>query len=181
MKKFLLLSLVALLAIVGVGIYTGVNKMRTVSPEKNASYDNEGLKIRVAYNSPEKRGRQIFGGLVPFGKVWRTGANEPTTFDTNKEISVLGKKLPAGKYSLWTIPNEKTWTVIFNSEVPLWGISFDGQPSKEASKDVLSVEVPVVIQDKEFEQFTISVEKGGEDIELVFIWDKTLVAVPFSK
>jgi hypothetical protein len=181
MKKFLLVSLVAILAILAVAIYTGFNRMRTVSPEKNASYESGDLKVKVGYNGPSKRGRQIFGGLVPFGKVWRTGANEPTTFETNKEISILGKKLAAGKYSLWTIPNESTWTVIFNSEIPFWGVSFDGQPAKDAKQDALSVEVPVVIQDKEFEQFTISVEKGGEEIELIFIWDKTLVAVPFTK
>ncbi len=181
MKKILLISSAAIVVILAVMIYMGFNKMKSVSPEKDVTYQEGNLKINVKYNGPFKKGREIFGGLVPYGKVWRTGANEPTTFETNQELTILGKKLKKGKYSLWTIPNEKTWTIIFNSEVPFWGIGFNGQSNRDPKQDALSIDVPVVIQDKEFEQFTISVEKGGEEIELIFLWDKTLVAVPFSK
>ncbi len=180
MKKILLvLGAVIVLVLIGL-IYFGVKKMKTVSPEKSSTYKTNELAIKVEYNSPSKKGREIFGGLVPYGKVWRTGANEPTTLETNQPLTIQGKKLPKGKYSLWTIPNEKTWAIIFNSEVPLWGIGFNGKTNREATFDVVTVEVPVVIQDKEFEQFTISVEKGGEEIELIFLWDKTLVAVPLQ-
>lgn len=84
-----------------------------------------------------------------------------------------------GKYSLWTIPNEQTWTIIFNTTVPSWGVNFDG-PARTPETDALKVEVPVVIQEKEFEKFTINVEKTDEGFELILIWDKTLVAVPFT-
>ncbi len=181
MKRILLISGGTIVAILLVLIYLGFNRMKTISPEKTSSYETDGLKVKVTYSSPSKRGREIFGGLVPYGKVWRTGANEPTIFETNEEITIQGKKLPKGSYSLWTIPNQNTWTVIFNSEIPFWGVNFNRQTTRETKNDVLLVDVPAVIQEKEFEEFTISVEQGAEDLEIIFLWDKTLVAVPFSK
>ncbi len=181
MNRKLLISAVAALAILGVVFYVAINKMKTISPERTSVFEKEGLQIKVNYNSPSKKGRQIFGGLVPYGKVWRTGANEPTTFETNADITILGKKLMKGEYSLWTIPNEHNWTVIFNSELPFWGVNFNRQTTRDSKYDVVVVDVPAVIQDKEFEAFTISVEQGAEELELIFLWDKTLVAVPFSK
>jgi hypothetical protein len=158
-----------------------VKQMKAISPAKTSVYEKGDLKITVNYNSPSKRGRKIFGGLVPFGTVWRTGANEPTTFETTLDLTILGKKLEKGKYSVWTIPNEKAWTVIFNSDVPFWGVNFNGKTAREVNTDALVIEVPSVTHDKEFEEFTITVEQGAEDLELIFLWDKTLVTVPFSK
>jgi hypothetical protein len=155
---------------------------KTLSPEADVNYSADGLSIHVFYNRPFKKNRVIFDslGLVPFGKVWRTGANEATIFETNKKLQFANKTLPAGKYSLWVLPNKQSWTVIFNSETGQWGINYNGEANLEAENDVLTVEAPVLLQDKEFEQFTISVEKAGEEQELIFIWDKTLVAVPFT-
>jgi hypothetical protein len=81
---------------------------------------------------------------------------------------------------LWTVPDEDTWIVIFNSEYGQWGINSKGEANRDPAKDVLSVDVMPVIQDQEFEQFTIAFENTGEDAEMVFMWDKTLVAMPFS-
>ena len=117
---------------------------------------------------------------MPFGKVWRTGANEATLFETNKDILIDGKNLRAGKYTLWTIPEEETWTIIFNTEVGQWGINSDGEANRTPDKDALQVVVHSVKQEREFEQFTISFEKTAEEAEMVFIWDKTLVAVPIT-
>lgn len=186
MKKFLIVIGIVLLIIIGVLAFFRFYYTKTFSPESVASYEADGLKISVFYNRPSKKGRLIFGekkdgALVPFGKVWRTGANEATTFETNQDLTIGGKKLPAGKYSFWTLPGEQTWTVMFNSEIPSWGVDFNAEANRNPKTDVVSVEVPVVIQDKEFEQFTISVEKAGEELELILLWDKTLVAVPFSK
>ena len=138
------------------------------------------LTVKVFYNRPYKKGREIFGGLVPFDKVWRTGANEATTFETNKDLTIEGKKLKAGKYSLWTIPGQETWTIIFNSEHGQWGLNSKGEANRDPNRDVLSVNVHAVQQEQQFEQFTISFEETGEDVEMVLIWDKTLVAVPLS-
>lgn len=181
MKKFLIvLGIMAVL--IAISIYTVVTRTKSYSPEGNIEFVNGNLKIKVFYNRPSKKGRVIFAkdGLVPFGKVWRTGANEASVFETNQSINFGSKVLSAGKYSLWTIPGEQTWKIIFNSTIPSWGVGFDGQAQRDTATDALIIEAPVVLQDKEFEQFTISIEKIEEEMELVFIWDKTLVAAPFT-
>ena len=182
MKKFLLVLSVVLIIILGVLTYFRVYYTKSFSPEEEVAFNDGNLKISVIYNRPYKKGRVIFGenDLVPYGKVWRTGANEATIFETNKELTFGDKTLPAGKYSLWTIPNESSWTVIFNSEIGQWGVGFNGEANRKPENDVLSVEAPAVIIEKEFEQFTINIEKSDDDLELTFIWDKTLAAVPFS-
>jgi hypothetical protein len=118
--------------------------------------------------------------LVPFEKVWRTGANEATVFETNKTITIEGKKLNPGTYSFWTIPDSTTWVVIFNSESGQWGIDHTGEANRNPALDVLSVPVHAVWQERVFEQFTIEFEKVGEDAEMVLLWDNTVVAIPFS-
>lgn len=153
---------------------------KSFSPEETITYNQDGIELRVFYNRPYKKGRDIFGGLVPFDKVWRTGANEATTFETNRNILIDGKVLKAGTYSLWTIPGESSWTVIFNSEHGQWGINSKGEANRNPARDALSVTVPVVTQETVFEQFTISFEKVGDEAEMVFLWDKTLVAVPIA-
>ena len=117
---------------------------------------------------------------MPYDQVWRTGANEATTFETNKDLNIEGQILKAGKYSLWTIPRENTWTIIFNTEHGQWGVNSKGQANHNPELDVLKVEVHAGQQEQEFEQFTIAFEETGEDVEMVFIWDKTLVSLPFT-
>lgn len=183
MKKFLIFSIVgivvivALLAVIG---YMDTLKTKSFSPEGEAVFKKDDLTVKVFYNRPYKKGREIFGALVPYNKVWRTGANESTTFETNKDLIIEGKTLKAGKYSLWTIPGPESWTVIFNSEYGQWGINSKAEANRDPARDVLKVNVLAVQQNQVFEQFTISFEKTGEDAEMVLIWDKTLVAVPFS-
>jgi hypothetical protein len=183
MKKFLIVAgvAVALLIILGfVAKFFVKQHDKSFSPEEEVTFNQGDLTIRVFYNRPFKKGREIFGGLVPFDKVWRTGANEATTFETSKDLTIEGQTLKKGKYSLWTIPGEQTWKVIFNSEHGQWGIGSDGEANRNPDHDVLSVDVLAVQQERVFEQFTISFETVGEDAEMVLIWDKTLVAVPFS-
>jgi hypothetical protein len=180
MRKFLIVLGILLVIILGVLIYFRMFYTKSFSPEDKVKFEKDGLNITIVYNRPFKKGRDIFGGLVPYGKVWRTGANEATTFDTNKELTFKDGILKPGKYTLWTIPEEQSWTVIFNSETGQWGVDFNGEPNRDPKKDVLSVTAPSMSIEKELEQFTISIEKTGEDQELTFIWDKTVVAVPFS-
>jgi hypothetical protein len=179
MKKALLIGSILLLLIFG-GLAYFYSKTKSLSPGANVEFADGDLKLHVFYNRPYKKGRDIFGGLVPFGKVWRTGANEASYVETNKPLDFGGKLLKPGKYSLWTIPGEQTWTVILNSDYPSWGVSFDGAANYKAEFDVVRIEVPAVTQDKVIEQFTISVEKVDEGMELIFLWDTTLVAVPFK-
>ena len=183
MKRFLIF--VAICVVVLVTLVTIIGQIRkrqakSLSPEEEVVFSQGDLRIKVFYNRPYKKGRVIFGGLVPFDTVWRTGANEATIFESNKDLLIEGKALPAGKYSLWTIPRPESWTVIFNSEYGQWGINSKGEPNRDPLRDVRAVNVRAVQQDQLFEQFTISFEKTGEDAEMVLIWDKTLVSVPFS-
>jgi len=180
MKKVLIIAGIILVLIVGALYYYTQFYTKSFSPESNVDFKDGNLNVHVVYSRPSKKDREIFGKLVPYGKTWRTGANEPTTFETNEDLKFGDKVLKAGKYSLWTVPNPETWQVVFNSEIPSWGINFDGTAQRNPATDVLVVETPVVAQNKVFEQFTISVEKVGEGAELILIWDKTLVAVPFS-
>lgn len=150
------------------------------SPEATSTYENADLKLEVIYNRPYKKGRQIFGNLVPYGKVWRTGANEATTFETDTDILVDGTLLEAGKYSLWTIPGQESWKVIFNSKMYPWGINFSQKAYRNAKYDALVLERPVETLEKPLEQFTISFEESGEFVNLNLVWDQTKISVPIK-
>lgn len=183
MKKFLIFSLIGIAVIAAIVAFIGFMQLKNTksfSPEEEVVFKQGDLTIKVFYNRPSKKGREIFGGLVPYDQVWRTGANEATTFETNQDLLIEGQTLKEGKYSLWTIPRETTWTVIFNSEHGQWGLNSQGQPNRNPDLDVLKVDVHAVQQDQVFEQFTIAFEKTGEDAEMVLMWDKTLVSVPFT-
>lgn len=183
MKKFIIVAgvAVALLIVLGfVAKFFVKQHDKSFSPEEEVTYTSEDLTVRVFYNRPFKKGREIFGSLVPYDKVWRTGANEATTFETNKDLLIEGRTLKKGKYSLWTIPGDESWTIILNSEYGQWGIGSDGEANRNPKSDILTTEVIAVQQERVFEQFTISFERVGEDAEMVLIWDKTLVAMPFS-
>ncbi len=180
MKKFLIVLGIILVIMLGAIAYVRFYYTKTFSPKDQVKFEQGDLKINIEYNRPYKKGRVIFSGLVPYDKVWRTGANEATTFETSKDLMFGDKTLKAGKYSLWTTPREQTWIIFFNSETGQWGVGFNGVANHDPAKDALSVEANAVAIEKEFEQFTIGIENSGEENELTFIWDKTLVAVPFS-
>lgn len=151
------------------------------SPEDTITYQQDGLELEVFYNRPYKKERVIFGNIVPYNEVWRTGANEATTFETNKNILVDGSLLEAGKYTLWTIPMENSWKVIFNSKMYPWGINLDKVAYRDPKFDSLVLERPVEEIDNSFEQFTILFEQNAEFVNLVLAWDDTSVSVPIKK
>lgn len=150
-------------------------QIKKASPEQTVVYEGEDVTLEVHYNRPSMRGRQIFDSLVPFGQVWRTGANEPTTFMCNKEITFGDEKLKAGKYTLWTIPNQTQWTVILNSKMYGWGVGFDGKPSRDPLYDVLRVNIPAIPTKETVEQFTI---EFVYNVNMVIKWEDTQVIVP---
>lgn len=170
--------MIILVAVIMASYIIYKNNTKSYSPEDTVEYSSGDLHLEVFYNRPYKKERQIFGGLVPFGEVWRTGANEATTFYTSKDILVDGSLLPAGKYSLWTIPMEDSWKIIFNSEMYPWGITAEGLPSRIPEHDVLTVEVAVSKLKNPVEQFTIFFDEQQEFIVLSLVWDRTLVRVP---
>src|ERR1700692_4298252 len=113
------------------------DKSKRPSPPMTASGKIGDATITIDYSSPSVKGRKIFGGLLPYGKLWRAGANEATMFQTDKDITVEGKKLPAGKYSFFATPGEKEWTIFFNSETGQWGDKPGGAANMDPTKTVL--------------------------------------------
>ncbi len=175
---------IILVVLVLLGYFVGLPLVREqtkkYSPERTAHYEAAGITLDVHYCGPYKKGREIFGSLVPYNQVWRTGANEPTTFTTNKDIHFGGESLPAGTYSLWTIPGPEVWTVILNSEVPDWGVTMTSGGSKTTRNpdtDVLQVAVPVLYLPDVVEQFTINFNLVRREMYMSLSWDQTEVLV----
>ncbi|MES2329326.1 MAG: DUF2911 domain-containing protein [Bacteroidota bacterium] len=111
------------------------------SPKAEAHGTVNGANLTIKYNGPLVKGRAIYGALVPYGKVWRAGADTATRFYTDKDIKVEGKTLAAGAYSVYAIPGETEWTIIFNSKTGQWGINRDGSTTEDPALDVLRVTV----------------------------------------
>ncbi|HVF95987.1 MAG TPA: DUF2911 domain-containing protein [Flavisolibacter sp.] len=110
------------------------------SPAATATGKVGDANITINYSSPAVKARKIWGGLVPYDKAWRAGANTATSFETDKAITVESKSLPAGKYSLFFVPGEKEWQAIFNSQTGQWGIK-GGEANRDPANDVLTVTV----------------------------------------
>jgi len=132
--------------------------------------------IKITYSQPHKRGRSIFGSIVPFGQVWRTGANEATELTINRDIKINGIELKAGTYSLFTIPEKEKWTIILNSDLGLWG-AYNYNPVM----DVLKFDVPVtMVTDFVYEAFSILIDPKNSRADLILAWDKTKVVIPLQ-
>ncbi|HEX6983071.1 MAG TPA: DUF2911 domain-containing protein [Balneolaceae bacterium] len=153
------------------------NPVRRKSPIAiaNITHQPTDTYVKVVYGQPYKRGRDIFGGLEPYGEVWRTGANEATELTTTSDILFAGKELEAGTYALFTIPREnEPWTVILNNELGQWG-AFEYDPQF----DVLRVDVPATQTQAVTEAFTIHFSDIKEDsTSIIMAWDKTKVMIP---
>ncbi|WP_161889858.1 DUF2911 domain-containing protein [Pontibacter russatus] len=132
------------------------------SPPAEATGKIGDATVTVNYSSPAVKGREIWGGLVPYGKVWRAGANEATTFTVDKDVMVEGKALPAGTYSFYTIPGEDEWTVIFNKTAKQWGTQYDEK------QDALRVTAKPTSSSSMNERLAYEVTDGG----LVLRWEK---------
>ncbi len=132
--------------------------------------------IKINYGQPLKNERTIFGGsVVPYGKIWRTGANESTEITTTADLRFGNKVLKAGTYSIFTIPRADKWTIIFNSDLGAWG-----DYEYDEKKDVLRVEAPASTMPETYEAFTIKLKEGKPNPEMQFMWDRTLVVLPFE-
>ncbi len=143
------------------------------SPRDSIGGTINGANILINYGSPSVRGRAIWGGLVPYDKTWRTGANQATTITISKDVKVEGEKLPAGKYSLFTVPGKKKWKVIFNSQVGQWGIKQDGTANDDPTKDVLTVTVKAQKSKKFSERMVFVINE--KDFSLM--WENVTVPV----
>ncbi|HMJ69644.1 MAG TPA: DUF2911 domain-containing protein [Cyclobacteriaceae bacterium] len=136
---------------------------------------SSGANITVKYSSPSVKGRKVWGELVPYGKVWRAGANEATIVETDKDITVGGKTLPKGKYSLYAMPtSEKDWTIYLNSQTGQWGITRAGETTRDAAKDVAEVKVTSKKSASMNEGLKYVVNADG----ISLIWDNLEVPIP---
>lgn len=130
--------------------------------------------IKVVYSRPQKKEREVFGNLVPYGEVWRTGADEATEIKLFKDYNVGGTTVKAGTYSLFTIPGEKEWTIILNSDLDSWG-----HYSYDETKDVARITVPAGKGAEAVEAFGIGFKPVDKGYHMVLGWDATAVEVPF--
>lgn len=176
MKKIFLIQILCFAAWMAVAQQPGAKKP-PLSPEATFTQQFGESQITVQYARPSARNRKIFGGIVPFDSLWRTGAGECTTLNFKEDIIIGDKKLAAGKYSLFTIPRADEWTIILNSDVSMHGIF--GYDSK---KDVHRFTVKSVKTERFYETFTLEIndftQQGGASLNL--IWENTLVKIPLQ-
>jgi len=177
MRKFAVLgSAVLLAAVATVSIHAQQDKSKRPSPPASAKCDLGGGKlITVDYSSPRAKGRKIFGGIVPYGEVWRAGANEATTFVSTSDLMVGGQHVPAGKYTIFTIPNQDKWTLIVSKKTGEWGIPYPG-----ADSDLARVDMKVAPTSSAVEDFTIAFDKGAKGCSLRMEWENTKASVEIS-
>ena len=179
---------IILLGLLILGYFFGIPYMREQtkknSPEMTALYQQDGLDLEVHYCSPSKKNREILGALVPYGEVWRTGANEPTTFQTATDIEIGGQKLNKGLYSVWTIPGPEQWTVIFNRDVPDWGVTLSSlgrKTTRNPESDVIQVVVPADRTQEIRENFQIQFISPQGRLYLQMAWDNIQVSTPINQ
>lgn len=161
------------------GLTRQQDKSQRPSPPGTASCAlPDGKTITTAYSSPRMKGRKIFAddGLAPFGKVWRAGANEATTFVTTAALTVGGTTIPAGSYTLFTIPNADKWTLIISKKTGEWGIPYPGEQFDFARVDMQVSKLPSPL-----ENFAISYEKSGGGCSLRMDWETTRASVTFAE
>lgn len=158
--------LFATILMLGVTFMATAQSGKPKSPPVTATHAIGDLKIDINYNAPSAKGRDLWGALVPFGKIWRTGANSATTFEVNQEVLINGKTLAAGKYALFTIPSDGEWTIIFNKEANQWGAY-----SYDKGQDALRITTKTGKTQELVEQMTFEVGDNDENVGVVsFMW-----------
>lgn len=176
MERKKLPFLVALLVIAGIHSFAQESNKKRSSPLAIVSMKYKDAYLKITYSQPQKRGREIFGQLVPFGQVWRTGANEATEITLTKNIQINGFLLKAGTYSIFTIPEKEKWTIIINTEVGLWGAY-----NYNSKLDQIRFTLPVQILSGElYESFTIQLDQRNEVADLNLFWDRTKISIPIK-
>ena len=179
MRKPIILgsALIATLTLAGIAVVAQQDKPSRPSPPAKAECKLQGGKdITIDYSSPRAKGRKIFGGLVPYGQIWRAGANEATTLVTGSDVSIGGKAVPAGSYTIFTIPGEGKWTLVISKKTGEWGTAYPGPDNDLARIDmkVSKLAAPV-------ENFTIALDPAGAGCILKMEWETTGASVDIKK
>jgi hypothetical protein len=132
----------------------------------------DGKTVHIDYSSPRMKGRKVYGGLVPYGQVWRAGANEATTLITAANLSVGGKEVPAGTYTLFTVPKEDNWTLVISKKTGEWGVPYPGE-----GDDLARVDMAASKLGSPMENFTINLNSTGSGCTLQMDWETTRASI----
>ncbi len=183
-KSFCQLSILLL----SILLITAVNAQNTqdkkpevrVSPKASVSQTIGFTDVTISYSRPGVKGRKIWGGLVPYNKVWRAGANEATKITFSKDVIIGGKKLPAGSYGFFAIPTEKEWTLIFNKVADQWGAFTYNEAQDQLRIKVKPVETKMQHEWLEYTFSDMNVQKAGmnNSANINLVWDK--LKIPFK-
>jgi len=174
MRKVLTVCSLAVLtlAVAAIVVRAQQDKSKRPSPPATAKCELAGGKsVTIDYSSPRKKGRTIFQDVVKYGEIWRTGANEATTFVTNSDLMVGGTHVPAGSYTIFTVPNKDKWTLVISKKTGEWGTDYPGEKEDLARVDMKAATGPAT------ENFTISFDKGAKGCTLKLAWDTTVASV----
>ncbi len=159
------------------------DKSKRPSPPAHAQCKfADGKTINVDYSSPRvsdpktHQPRKIYGGLVPYGKVWRTGANESTTFVTDTDVTIGGKDVPAGSYTIFTVPNEDKWTLVISKKTGEWGTDYPGEDNDLARVDMTASKTSAPV-----ENFTIAFDQKGDSCTMHLDWENTRASVDITE
>ena len=167
--------LVAIMIAVLAAIMAAQGNKPSPSGEATLKFD-DGKTVAIQYSRPSMRGREIFGGLVPYDRVWRTGANAATTLKTDVDLNIGGADVPAGSYTLYTLPGKTSWKLIINKQTGQWGTQYS------QSQDLARVDMKVSQRSSTLEQFTISFDMtGGDSATLKLEWDTTVASVEMKE
>ena len=148
------------------------DKSKRPSPPATTQVTLKGKNITIDYSRPSLKGRKVGQELAPYGQVWRTGANEATALNTEVDLNIGGTKVPAGKYTIWTLPSEGVWKLIINKQTGQWGTKYD------PSQDLARIDMKKTALPRPVEQFTISFDKKSENTaDLNLDWENTRVSV----
>ena len=170
------ITLLALVILPATFSYAQQNKTQLPSPAASASCKfDDGKDINTDYSRPRMKGRKIFGGVVPYGQVWRTGENKATTFVTDADLRVGGKEIPAGSYTLFTLPAADRWTLIISKKT-----GEPGTPYPEG-EDLLRVEMKVSQTQAPVENFTIAYHRKDAICSLSLSWESTRATVDLAE
>jgi len=165
-------ALLATLAVAGIALRAQQDKASRPSPPAKAECKIDSKTVTVDYSSPRAKGRKIFGSLVPYGQVWRAGANEATTLVTSGDINIGGKTVPAGKYTIFAIPAEDKWTLVISKKTGEWGTAYPGPDN-----DLARVDMKVSKTSAPVESFTIAFDQKGSACTLRMEWENTNASV----
>lgn len=175
MRKVLTVCSAVVLVLIATATFVRAQQDKSKRPSPPASAKCElagGKSVTIDYSSPRKKGRNVFTDVVKYGEVWRTGANEATTFVTTADVMVGGTHVPAGSYTLFTVPGKDKWTLVISKKTGEWGTDYPGE-----KEDLARIDMKAGTSSAPVENFTISFDKAGKACNLKLAWDTTTASV----